>query len=106
MWGDDSTEPPESRRRRQVSFSRLRRWVLWVGERLFAESDEQARRRGWQVTVGRGGLARSYRDPRFDRFARCPRCEGGGWEDDAYRKCRLCSGDGRVVRAGVPDGWP
>lgn len=37
-----------------------------VGSRLFARSDEEARWHGWQVTELARGLARLYRDPRFD----------------------------------------
>ena len=37
-----------------------------VGARLFAMNDMEAGWRGWEVTELRGGLARSYRDPRFD----------------------------------------
>jgi hypothetical protein len=37
-----------------------------VGARLFAMNDMEARWRGWEVTKLRHGLARSYRDPRFD----------------------------------------
>lgn len=104
MSGDDNTEPLESRRARQVSPSRVRRWVLRFGQRLFAESDARARRQGWQVTVERRGLARCYRDRRFDRFVRCPRCEGDGWEADSYRRCSVYQGDGRVVRAALTGG--
>jgi hypothetical protein len=37
-----------------------------AGSRLFAMNDAEARWRGWQVTELAGGLARRYRDPRFD----------------------------------------
>lgn len=37
-----------------------------AGARLFARNDAEARWRGWQITELRGGLARSYRDPRFE----------------------------------------
>lgn len=37
-----------------------------AGSRLFAMNDEEARWRGWQVTELAGGLARQYRDRRFD----------------------------------------
>lgn len=39
-----------------------------AGARLFARNDAEARWRGWLVTELRCGLARSYRDPRFDAF--------------------------------------
>ena len=48
----------------------LHKCLLRVGARLFASSDAAARRHGWQVTVRRGGLGRSYRDPRFDQLGR------------------------------------
>ena len=37
-----------------------------AGNRLFAKNDLEARWWGWQVTELAGGLARQYRDPRFD----------------------------------------
>jgi hypothetical protein len=37
-----------------------------AGSRLFAINDTEAGWRGWEVTELRGGLGRSYRDPRFD----------------------------------------
>lgn len=37
-----------------------------AGATLFARSDTEARWRRWNITELRGGLARSYRDPRFD----------------------------------------
>jgi len=44
-------------------------WVADVvqrfGTRLFLTCDEEANWRGWQTTVLCGGLARSYRHPRF-----------------------------------------
>jgi hypothetical protein len=36
------------------------------GGRLFARNDREAGWRRWEVTELRNGLARSYRDPRFD----------------------------------------
>jgi hypothetical protein len=38
-----------------------------VTGRFFLLDDEEAHWRGWQVTHGRAGLARTYRDPRFER---------------------------------------
>jgi hypothetical protein len=37
-----------------------------AGNLLFRNDDAAARQRGWQVEVRRAGLARRYRDPRFD----------------------------------------
>lgn len=40
-----------------------------LGTRLFLSGDEEANWRGWQTTRLWGGLARRYRDGRFDRPA-------------------------------------
>jgi hypothetical protein len=40
-----------------------------AGNLVFARNDAEARWRGWQVTELAGGLARQYRDARFDRLA-------------------------------------
>ena len=64
--------------------------------RLFAAGDARARGRGWQVTVHRGGLARHYRDPRFDLLTTCPQCRGAGVDADD-RPCRRCPGTGRLT---------
>jgi hypothetical protein len=37
-----------------------------AGNRLFAMNDTEAGWRGWDTTVLAAGLARQYRDPRFD----------------------------------------
>jgi hypothetical protein len=47
---------------------RLARLIKTVGDRLFRDADTRASQHGWQITARRGGLARTYRDPRFDRF--------------------------------------
>jgi hypothetical protein len=56
--------------------SPLTAWVTDVvrrlGTRLLLTCDEEANWRGWQTTVLRGGLARSYRDPRFDLRQQVP----------------------------------
>ena len=49
-----------------------------LGARLFAMNDTEAYWRSWQITKTRGGLGRSYRDPRFGTLAECPRCHGAG----------------------------
>ena len=45
-------------------------WLIGLprraGSRLFAKNDAEASWRGWQVTELAWGLARRYRDPRFD----------------------------------------
>lgn len=41
-----------------------------LGDRLFTLNDDEAGWRDWQVIKTRGGLARTYRDPRFDRSVR------------------------------------
>jgi DnaJ-class molecular chaperone len=68
----------------------------WIWVRLFAADDARARACGWQVTVQRGGLGRSYRDPRFDRLVTCTECLGSGVHADD-RPCRTCPGTGRLA---------
>ena len=48
---------------------RLARLIETVGDRLFRDADVRASQHGWQITTRRGGLARTYRDPRFDRLS-------------------------------------
>jgi hypothetical protein len=49
----------------------LRGWLAVLpgrlGDRLFTLNDSEAGWRDWQVVKTHGGLARRYRDPRFDR---------------------------------------
>jgi hypothetical protein len=58
-----------------------------LSDRLFAQGDDFARERGWEITKnsGRFGFgARSYRDPRFGQ--RAPARQGEectGWRPDA-----------------------
>lgn len=76
----------------------------WIGpavDGLFREDDASARRHGWQVEIRRSGMGRAYRDPRFDRFRRCPECEDSG-DDENGRRCRGCSGTGRIVLGPTP----
>jgi hypothetical protein len=75
---------------------RLALLIRKVGDRLFHAEDARARQYGWQVTARRGGLARTYRDPRFDRFRSCPACSGTGRVTDE-RPCDGCGGTGRVT---------
>ncbi len=75
-----------------------------VGSHLFAGNDEEARWRGWQVTELAGGLARQYRDPRFDTL-RCQYDPNGG-------RVELDPGPGADPQPwlggyipGVPEAW-
>jgi RecJ-like exonuclease len=77
---------------------RLARLIRTAGDRLFRDADTRASQYGWQITARRGGLARTYRDPRFDRFRRCPACQGTGTHY-ADQACRQCAGTGRITVA-------
>ena len=74
--------------------TRLARCVRSAGDRFFRASDTRAVGYGWQITAGRSGLSRTYRDPRFDLLASCPDCCGSG--QDARRPCSRCAGSGRI----------
>src|SRR6266568_2726142 len=54
--------------------SDLARRIRVAGEAAFAKDDTFARHNGWTIEVRRGGLGRTYHDPRFDRLSRCPAC--------------------------------
>jgi uncharacterized phage protein len=75
---------------------RLARLIRTAGDRLFRDADTRASQYGWQITARRGGLARTYRDPRFDRFRRCPVCRGTGTHR-AEQVCHQCAGTGRIT---------
>jgi hypothetical protein len=78
--------------------ARLARRVRSAGDRLFHASDARALARGWQITAGRSGLSRAYRDPRFDLLESCPGC---GWSGkNARRPCAGCAGSGRITLGG------
>jgi hypothetical protein len=66
-----------------------------LGDRLFVMNDTEAYWRGWQITKTHGGLARRYRDPRFDTLAECPKCHGAGGPADL--PCVPCLGTGRIT---------
>jgi len=66
-----------------------------LGDRLFVMNDTEAYWRGWQITQTHGGLARRYRDPRFDTLAECPKCHGAGVTADL--PCVPCLGTGRIT---------
>jgi hypothetical protein len=67
-----------------------------ITQRLFAVSDANAHRHGWQVTITRGGFGRTYRDPRFDYLAECTTCNGRG-RKARDTTCPPCDGTGRIV---------
>jgi hypothetical protein len=67
--------------------------VRSVGDWLFRADDAHAIASGWQITPGRSGLSRTYRDPRFNALARCDQCYGTG--KDAGGACARCAGTGR-----------
>ena len=66
-----------------------------LGDRLFAANDTEAYWSDWQITKTHGGLGRSYRDPRFDLLAECPKCRGAG--GSAKLPCPPCLGTGRIT---------
>jgi hypothetical protein len=74
----------------------LTRQIRATGDRLYNKDDALARDNGWTIETRRGGLARTYRDPRFDRLARCPDCGGTG-RDALDLRCGLCAGGGRIT---------
>jgi DnaJ-class molecular chaperone len=71
-----------------------------MGMTAFAKDDEFARQHGWQISLGRLGLSRTYRHPGFDELASCLACDGTGLADETT--CVPCSGTGRVNRREVP----
>jgi|SRR5215467_9700999 len=75
---------------------RLALLIRAAGDRLFQAEDARARQYGWQITARRGGLARTYRDPRFDRFRGCPDCRGAG-TGPGEEPCERCGGTGRIT---------
>ena len=75
---------------------RLALLIRAAGDRLFQAEDARARQYGWQITARRGGLARTYRDPRFDCFRSCPACRGSGTRP-AEKPCDRCAGTGRIT---------
>ncbi len=75
---------------------RLARLIRTAGDRLFRDADTRASQCGWQITARLGGMARTYRDPRFDRFRRCPACGGTGTRR-AGQPCDRCAGTGRIT---------
>ena len=102
--GQEPSAPPGGTR--EALLSHLAGWmrgrIRAAGNRLYGTPDRRARGYGWQITVRQGGLARRYRDPRFDMLAVCGECGGtGAGADD--RPCPCCSGTGRVTLGQGPD---
>lgn len=80
---------------RSSTLTRVSRSIEALARALFARSDRNARKCGWDVTVtGRWGTSRVYHDPRYDRLATCTACAGHG--------CSRCAGTGRVTRRPGP----
>lgn len=71
-----------------------------IDERVSGPIDEDARRRGWTVTVKPGTRTHVYRDPRWDRRHRCDGCAGTGC--DGARPCDRCDGTGVVTDPADP----
>lgn len=67
-----------------------------IGEVLHSRADDRARSYGWEIVRSRSGLGRTYRDERWRRARRCPRCAGEG-VDPLGEDCRHCRGTGRVL---------
>jgi len=72
----------------------FRQLIRRLEDRLFAPDDDWARRRGLQISRGRNGHGRRYRDPRWDLVAECSSCGGTGAAGAA--RCRECEGRGTV----------
>ena len=92
------TRPPNPARVLLTAGRVLLSWLAALprrlGDQLFAMNDAEAYWRSWQITRTHGGLARAYRDPRFDTLARCPKCRGAG--GTASLPCAPCAGTGRI----------
>jgi hypothetical protein len=74
---------------------RVQEWTCRLGAVLYAAPDARAARNGWTVVPRCGGLTRTYRDPRFDQFRRCHRCDGTGLSSRG--SCFRCGGTGRLT---------
>lgn len=77
------------KRHRPVAF------LSGVGNRIFAAADATARRNGWQITVRWYGLARTYRDPRYDLLVHT-----AGWQT-----VRAAGWDAAERWGEAPDEW-
>lgn len=74
----------------------LLRALSAIGSKIFQTDDSRAREQGWQIVPRRGGLSRTYRDPRFDCLMPCPGCNGRGLNPNRIT-CSVCDGSGRLV---------
>lgn len=88
---------------------RIRWWTHLldrIDERVSRPIDDDARRRGWTVTVLPGTRTHVYRDPRWDRRRVCEHCGGSG--GDGARPCPPCEGTGVVTDLPVRSSgeWP
>lgn len=72
---------------------RLALLIRRAGNRLFQAEDARARQYSWQITARRGGLARTYRDPRFDLLCSCAACGSTG-TGPSGQSCGQCDGTG------------
>jgi hypothetical protein len=66
-----------------------------IDTRVSGPIDDDARRRGWTMTVRPGTRTHVYRDPRWDRRHACEECAGTGCE--GVRPCGWCDGTGVVT---------
>jgi hypothetical protein len=89
---DHTTNPNVRKTRRDL----LLRMLSTIGSKIFRTDDCHAHDRGWQIIPRRGGLSRTYRDPRFDYLVSCPACDGRGHDRDRIA-CSDCHGSGRTV---------
>ncbi len=94
-----SSSPDRQDKASQGPASWLAERLQAAGNRLFAEDDRKAREHGWEITCRHGGLARRYRDPRFDTLTTCRWCHGTGRTGE--QACPACRGTGRL-RLGQP----
>lgn len=72
------------------------RWLNVIGSKVFQADDRRAHEHVWEITLRRGGLARSYRDPRFNYLTSCQTCNGSG-DSPSGGPCSGCHGTGRIV---------
>lgn len=73
--------PPKKRQGRRSKPASALSWLIGqigrIGFHVYRSDDARAAASGWEITPGRLGLSRTYRDPRFDVVGRRHRCSGG-----------------------------